>query len=142
MSDCDRILAYCREHGSVNTTTFMAPNVPDGGKPITRTPARIIDLKDQRGCEFEKVVEKNRTATYYLVSDPERGWTAPAFTDPAAGDPEPSERPVAPSYAARNEDRSPASEEARADASCGDLGSLFDADTFHRAAGAYDQEAA
>lgn len=49
MNDCERIVAYCREHGSI---TQMEATIKLGN---TRLGARIWDLKHKLGYEVEDV---------------------------------------------------------------------------------------
>lgn len=63
-----RLLAALRARGArgVRTDEFLAPDVLDGGKPITRVASRISDLKE-RGHRIEAHREPNGVARYVLV---------------------------------------------------------------------------
>lgn len=55
MTQCDLILKYLKEHGSITTYESYSKLF------ITRLPSRIFDLKKKYGCEFEEewVTKKN-----------------------------------------------------------------------------------
>jgi hypothetical protein len=71
VSQTDRVLALLRARGDrgVNLTDFSLPGVVDGGKPITRLAARIIELRD-RGFFISRTMDANGTARYTLDSEP------------------------------------------------------------------------
>lgn len=69
MGQRERIEKVLRERGYVAATDFMAPNVIDGGKPITRVAARMLELR-AAGYELERERAKNGTAIYRLIKAP------------------------------------------------------------------------
>ena len=66
MTQKQRILAQLRAAGGrgVSPTDFLAPDVCDGGKPILRVAARILDLKNE-GHSIDCQTEAG-TAVYVL----------------------------------------------------------------------------
>lgn len=82
MSQTSRILTAL-QNGPVNPVDFDLPNVIDGGKPIQRVAARILDLR-AAGHEIASTKQPNGTVTYRLVRDVEqsnRGNTAAKTTE-------------------------------------------------------------
>lgn len=61
-----RILARLQAGYDVCAVDFQAPTV-DGGKPILRVPARILDLK-REGWAIDRVGTRNHCAVYRLAS--------------------------------------------------------------------------
>ncbi len=67
MTQVNRVLAAL-QHGPVLSTDFLRP--ADGGDPIIRVAARILELREQ-GYEIVADRMDNRVARYTLVSAPE-----------------------------------------------------------------------
>lgn len=81
MSQNDRIAKRLLAHGAINTTDFLAPNVCDGGKPIIRLAARILELRED-GWAIDRLVESNGTATYLLGVEREADGSQDAVSVP------------------------------------------------------------
>lgn len=79
-SGTDRILARLRAGHDVTPIDFDLPGVVDGGKPIQRVAARILDLKRQ-GHEIARVGTRNKCAVYRLIRDA----NAPRITEDIDG---------------------------------------------------------
>lgn len=63
----DRVLAALRAHPrGITAVDFLLPDVIDGGTPITRLGARILDLRDQ-GCRIETVGRRQKCVIYKLI---------------------------------------------------------------------------
>jgi hypothetical protein len=69
MTDAERLLRHMKRGNEVAVTDWADKYTPDGGKPILRVAARILDLK-HAGHPVERVGTKNRCATYALVYEP------------------------------------------------------------------------
>lgn len=82
MTQAARVLAALRKSGrGVTQVDFLTPTI-DGGAPITRVAARVLELK-QNGHHIVTDGERDSCAVYKLVYDAE--------TPPVEVDPEPSE---------------------------------------------------
>lgn len=68
MSDKARLLAQLRK-GPVAAVDFLAPNVVDGGKPITRLAARKYDLVTKDGLDVREIGKQNNAAVYALFEN-------------------------------------------------------------------------
>lgn len=80
MTQAARVLAALRKHGrGITQVDFLTPTV-DGGAPITRVAARVLELK-QDGHHIVKDGERDSCAIYKLEYDAET---------PIEVDPEPS----------------------------------------------------
>lgn len=66
MTDAERLLKYMRQGGRVCPTDWNDFRTPDGGKPIMRVAARMLDLKTA-GHPVRRVGTRNRCAVYALV---------------------------------------------------------------------------
>lgn len=93
-TQCYRVLKALRAHpDGLTQVDFLAPDVIDGGYPITRLAARIQDLRD-RGAEIFVDGKRNGCAIYRLhealpvpppkVVTPAREPEEPALFDPGA----------------------------------------------------------
>jgi hypothetical protein len=84
----DRVLSLLRARAAecrpLNTVDLLAP-AADGGKPIIRLPARINDLRDS-GHVIDTRRAANRTADYFLISEPRRVEASPKH-EPTAAEP-------------------------------------------------------
>ena len=65
MTQKERVLARLRAGHDVSPTDFQLPNVVDGGKPILRVAARILELR-QDGYQIDVVATRNECAVYRL----------------------------------------------------------------------------
>lgn len=99
LSEKDRILRLARERGERGFTAvdFLAPHVVDGGKPITRTAARVLDLK-REGFTFRSGGRRNRCKVYIL--DGASGESVSAGSEPSPPHGAGAERPQRPSESA------------------------------------------
>jgi hypothetical protein len=89
-----RVLAALRSRGAdgVCAPDFLLPNVLDGGKPITRLAARMLELRED-GHEIQVVGEKHGCAVYRLMRDAQDAPTvppAPSAAETLSGLPEPA----------------------------------------------------
>lgn len=66
----DRVIAAARRDCGVCQVDMLAPEVCDGGAPITRVGARIQDAEG-RGYVFETIGWRHKCKIYRLVSEPE-----------------------------------------------------------------------
>src|SRR5690349_8807518 len=66
-----RVLAALRSRGArgITQVDFLAPNVIDGGKPITRVAPRILELRKDDGHEIVVDGERDSCAVYRLLRD-------------------------------------------------------------------------
>lgn len=74
LTDQERVIRLLRARGpeGVTMTEFLAPNVVDGLKPITRMAARIGDLRHKHGHEIRTDQVRSGealVARYVLVRD-------------------------------------------------------------------------
>ena len=71
MSQKARVLAALRSRGArgITQVDFLAPNVIDGGRPITRVAPRIHELRTKDGHEIAVDGERDSCAVYRLVRD-------------------------------------------------------------------------
>ena len=69
-TQAERILAALRAVGQrgITSVDFLAPDVIDDGKPITRVAARIHELRED-GHQILSVGRRNRCDVYVLVND-------------------------------------------------------------------------
>jgi hypothetical protein len=67
MTQVERVLHAARRAGprGITAVDFLAPDVCDGGKPITRLAARINDL-EHRGFKFRDGGRRQSTKVYVL----------------------------------------------------------------------------
>jgi hypothetical protein len=67
MSDTDRVLEFLHAAGPRGITQWQMHSPPDGGKPVERLSARVLEIKRERlqvvKKEWEKV-GKSRVARY------------------------------------------------------------------------------
>lgn len=72
MTQSARVLEALRKAGGRGVTQidFLIPNVADGGSPITRVAARVLELK-QDGHHIVTDGERDSCAVYKLVYDAE-----------------------------------------------------------------------
>jgi hypothetical protein len=90
MTQTDRVIAALRAHpDGICSVDFLLPNVIDGGKPITRLAARILDAREL-GHIIVKDGERHGTAVYKLVGAPS-GHQSPTDAGPAATPPNPEQ---------------------------------------------------
>jgi hypothetical protein len=70
MSQRARVLAALRSRGAdgVCSVDFLLPDVLDGGSPITRLAARMLELRED-GHEIQVIGEKHGCAVYRLMRD-------------------------------------------------------------------------
>lgn len=67
MRDVDRVLGFLHRAGAGGITQWDMHRPPDGGKPIERLAARVLDLKKKEGQDVRKITEKrgkSRVARY------------------------------------------------------------------------------
>jgi hypothetical protein len=67
MSDTDRVLGFLHAAGPKGVTQWQMHSPPDGGKPIERLSARVLEIKRERLQVVEKQWEKvgkSRVARY------------------------------------------------------------------------------
>lgn len=86
MTQQERVLKALKARGreGITVADFLLPDVIDGGKPITRLAARILELRD-KGHEIAVVGERNCCAVYRLYWDAEHVPT-PKPTEPTPED--------------------------------------------------------
>jgi len=74
MSQTKRIRDALERAGRVGVpaTDFLLPDVVDGGKPIMRMAARVLELR-QQGLSIDTRTDPNGVARYVLVSEPGPG---------------------------------------------------------------------
>lgn len=72
MTQRERVLRASLRPSGVSQVDFLAPDVCDGEKPITRLAARIFDL-EREGYLFEVVGWRNRCKVYRLLDGPTPG---------------------------------------------------------------------
>lgn len=65
MSGKQRILARLQAGHDVSPIDFQLPAVVDGGKPILRVAARILELRND-GYQIDVVATRNECAVYRL----------------------------------------------------------------------------
>lgn len=92
MTQAERVLKALRSYRGVSQVEFLAPNVCDNGKPITRLAARVQDLRDQ-GHEISIIGRRHGCVVYRLEREapgverdgrsPERGAAPAAVAEPA-----------------------------------------------------------
>jgi hypothetical protein len=81
----DRVLAAARSYRGTCQTDFLAPDVCDGGPPITRVAARIQDL-ETLGHRFEIIGTRSKTRVYRLLDvEQGRGARPPGVPQPTDG---------------------------------------------------------
>lgn len=80
-----RVLAYLRERGATggDPTAFLPPDVVDGGPPILKWGARILELR-QAGHVIQAKGRRHGCSVMVLVDDAEAAATAPPAVDPAS----------------------------------------------------------
>lgn len=68
MKQADRVLAALRLQGDrgITQVDFLAPDVIDSGPPITRVPARILELAEA-GHDIEKAGTRDKCRVYKLA---------------------------------------------------------------------------
>lgn len=103
MSDKQRFLDQLRK-GPVAAVDFLAPNVIDGGKPITRLAARKYDLV-QDGHDVRDVGVKNGCSVYAWFGMLEN--TGPAAVETTPDPPAPDHVEAAPTLFDLPDERSP-----------------------------------
>ena len=67
MSDSDRVLGFLHAAGEAGITQWDMHRPPDGGKPVERLAARVLDLKKKDGEDVRTFAEKagrSRIARY------------------------------------------------------------------------------
>lgn len=74
MSQKARVLAALRSRGArgVTAVDFLLPDVIDGGRPITRVAARVLELRDE-GHTIVVDGERDSCAVYRLLHDAQDG---------------------------------------------------------------------
>lgn len=65
----DRVVRAARSYRGVTAVDFMAPDVIDGGPPITRLAARLWDA-EQQGYSFECIGRRSKCKIWRLISEP------------------------------------------------------------------------
>jgi hypothetical protein len=70
LTQVERVVAAARSFRGVCQVDFLAPDVVDNGKPITRLAARLWDA-EQQGFEFECIGKRSGCNVYRLVSEPD-----------------------------------------------------------------------
>jgi hypothetical protein len=65
-----RVLAALRSRGAhgVCSVDFLLPDIVDGGKPITRLAARMLELRED-GHEIQVIGDRHGCAVYRLMRD-------------------------------------------------------------------------
>jgi hypothetical protein len=73
-----RVLAALRSRGArgVSAPDFLLPDIIDGGKPITRLAARMLELRED-GHEIQVIGENHGCAVYRLMRDAQDAPTVP-----------------------------------------------------------------
>jgi hypothetical protein len=85
----ERVIAASRSFRGVAQVDFLAPNVCDGGTPITRLAARIEEAKD-RGYAFDVIGTRSKCRVYRLADDAESGRRPEPPHPPAVAQPAPA----------------------------------------------------
>jgi hypothetical protein len=86
MSQKDRVLAALRTHAAdgICTTDFLAPDVIDHGKPITRVAARVHELRED-GHEIVETRRRHGCSVYRLLQDDTPPTRAPSAAESLGG---------------------------------------------------------
>lgn len=67
MNQRDRVLARLMGGHDVSPVDFQLPDVVDGGKPILRVAARILELRED-GFQIDVIATRNQCAVYRLTA--------------------------------------------------------------------------
>lgn len=75
----ERVIRAARSYRGISQVDFLAPDVVDGGAPITRLAARLWEA-EQQGYDFECLGRRDKCKVWRLCGEPELSET------PASGD--------------------------------------------------------
>jgi hypothetical protein len=76
----ERVVAAAKRFNGVTQVDFLAPDVVDGGLPITRLAARLWEA-DQAGYRFECIGRRQRCKVWRLIEDDDVERTAGSTPD-------------------------------------------------------------
>lgn len=79
-----RVLAAAKAFNGTCSADWINGMGPDGKGKISRVPARIEELAELYGCEFEPLGRRGGTKVYRLVSGPDRELSEAPASNPTS----------------------------------------------------------